>query len=176
MHHITTLSHNVGRRLQIWRCASRLSFVRWGPRPVLRLSPPHTREQHDIAHSQAPPLPSRPQQDVQKPLPPVKGSEIPPQDGKLNTDDNHAGPAQEVPQQSFQTAMADGAAAHPASLPFVCSHCGAKFRGQESLNHHHQLYGQAGGCKDKFSVAGIKVGSTSAKTGPGQDIRLSFCY
>lgn len=150
--------------------------MRWGPRPVLRLSPPHTREQHDIAHSQAPPLPSRPQQDVQKPLPPVKGSEIPPQDGKLNTDDNHAGPAQEVPQQSFQTAMADGAAAHPASLPFVCSHCGAKFRGQESLNHHHQLYGQAGGCKDKFSVAGIKVGSTSAKTGPGQDIRLSFCY
>lgn len=175
MHRLTTLTNNVGRRLQVWRYPSRLCFAPRGPRPVPSLNPPLTRGQH-IAPSQAPPLPSRPQQDVQQPQPPVKESETPPQDTKSNVGDNHAAPAQEVPQESVQTEMADGRDARPATLPFICNECGSKFRRQTGLHDHHRHYGQAGRCKDKLPIAGMKVGSTFANTGAGRDVLLSSSY
>lgn len=166
----------MAHRLHLWRYPARQSFLpckRW---PVFRFSASLTRTQHDDAHPQAQPLPSRPRPDVQQPVRLEKGPhplpQAPPQFAKLNPNGNLAGSAGEVPQQSSQTAAADPRDAPESSLPFACDGCGSQFRTRQGLNDHHRLNnlnqgleGQAGGCKmlHGTSVAGMKVGSTIPK-------------
>lgn len=170
--------HYMAHRLRLCQNTPRPCFLpckRW---PVFSFSASLTRTQHDGAHPQAQPLPSRPRPDVQQPVRLEKGPQSlpqsPPQYTRLNPNGNLVGSAREVPQQSSQTPAADARNATESSLPFTCDGCGSKFRTQQSLDHHHRLNtlkegsgGQAGGCKTlhSTSVAGMKVGSTIPKTG-----------
>ena len=170
---IKIVSLNVAHRMLFRRITTRLCFPTYRPRPVPTLNPSLTRAKHDSVHSPAPPSPSRPQPDVQRPLPLETDSQPPLQSSELSTDDGLAGPAWKVPQQSSQTPTTDPRGASELSLPFVCDECGSKFRTEQGLHAHQETTkagraGQAGGCKDRISVSGKKVGrlAPSPKT-PG---------
>lgn len=165
----STMNLHVAHRLRLWRNLQRLCFPAGGPRPMPRLnrSLTLTSAKHDSDHSPAPPSLSGPQPDAQQPL--LREEEPQPrvQSAELDIKDSSAGPAQKVLQQGSQTPTADPTKVSESSLPFVCNECGLKFRHRRDLDNHQELskaertlLGQTGGCKDRISVAGMKVGIT----------------
>lgn len=148
-------------RPRLWRKPSQPCFLpskRW---PVLNFNTSLTRTQHDEAHSRAPPLPSRSRPDVQRPPRLGKESRSPPQYTKLNPDGNLAA---QVVQESSQTATADTGDVPESRPPFICDECGSIFRNEQGLHDHQQsLSGQAGGCKNRITIAETKVVATSLK-------------
>lgn len=145
----------------MWRNPSQPYFLpskRW---PVLNFNTSLTRTKHDEAHSQAPPLPPRSRPDVQRPPRLGKESRSPPQYTKLNPNGNLAA---QVVQESSQTTTADTGDVPESRPPFICDECGSIFRNEQGLHDHQQsLSGQAGGCKNRITIAETKVVTTSLK-------------
>lgn len=176
MRSIYTAGRNVTHRLPSW-CNPSQPCTRW---PVLRFNTSLIRAQHDAPHSQEGRSTSRPQADVQQPLPIDKKPQSALRDTKINTDDSPAGPAQGVSGQSSQTPTTDTRDASQPCPPFTCEECGSNFRTQQGLRDHQLinksqqgLRGQAGGCKHRLSVAGLKVNPRVLKHQDPRDLRLT---
>lgn len=92
----------MAHRLRFWRNPPRPCFLHCRRWPVFRFNASLTRTQHDGAHPQAQPLPSRTRPEERQPARLEKGPQPLPQYTKLNPDGTLAGPAQEVPRQSSQ--------------------------------------------------------------------------